>query len=94
MMIKNVIQRKNVMKISVNVSVKNPLKYHVCKKYYVWNPSTCDYEINKCLKNYADVKGHIIDWLTTGDEITELQKLCQQYKMDFYILNTILDTFC
>ena len=61
MMVKNVIQRKNVMKISVNGSVKNPLKYHVCKKYCVWNPSTCDYEINKCLKNYADVKGHIID---------------------------------
>ena len=72
------------------------------KKYYVLNPSTCDCKINKCLKNYADVKGHINDWLTTGDEITELQKLCQQflmikkkeaYKMDYYILNTILDTF-
>ena len=24
---------------------RNPQKHHVCKKYYIWNPTTCSSEI-------------------------------------------------
>ena len=39
-MVENVIQIKNVIKMNVNIC-KNPIKNHICKKDYLWNPSTC-----------------------------------------------------
>ena len=46
---------------------KKPIKHHVKKKDYIWNPSTCDIEIN-----YAQMT-HLIDDLTiTSNEIIDV----------------------
>ena len=40
LMVKNVIQIKSGIKVCVYVSVNIPAKHHVCKRDYVYNPST------------------------------------------------------
>ena len=41
-MVEIVIQIKSG--ITINVECKNPRKYHMCKKDYIWNPSACTCE--------------------------------------------------
>ena len=50
-MVENVIQIKGVIKINVDVSVKNII--HV-KKDYIWNPAKYSYENGKYLANIVD----------------------------------------
>ena len=45
---------------------KNSIKHSVCKKDYVWNPSTCACEIN-----YAYMESLIEDSVVTFDEIID-----------------------
>ena len=33
---------------------KNPKKHHWCKKDYIWNPATCNYEKGKYLASIID----------------------------------------
>ena len=40
LMVKNAIQIKSGIKVCVDVSVNIPTKHHVCKRDYVYNPST------------------------------------------------------
>ena len=40
LMVKNVIQIKSGIKVCVDVNVNIPTKHHVCKRDYVYNPST------------------------------------------------------
>ena len=48
---KNVIQINGGITINVDVSVK---KHYVCKKDYIWNPSTCSCENRKYLTSIID----------------------------------------
>ena len=45
--------------------VQSPIKHHVCKKNFVWNPSTCACEINRHLKSIAD------DFFITSIEVID-----------------------
>ena len=47
-------------------------KYHMCKKCYIWNLSTCTYENGKYLRCAID------DSVITCDEIITQQKTLQQ----------------
>ena len=50
-MVENVIQIKSVIKINVDVSVKNII---YVKKNYIWNPAKCSCENGKYLANIVD----------------------------------------
>ena len=52
-MVENVIQIKNVIKMNVNIC-KNPIKNHICKKDYLWNPSTCACENDEYSESIID----------------------------------------
>ena len=74
--------------------------YHKCKKDYSWNPSTCIFENSKHLKHYVNDRRivcdeviHVIDIVSTNVTSTisinsEDKKV--RYKMDCYILHTVL----
>ena len=40
---------ENVTQIKYGIECKNPKKYNVCKKGYVWNPTTRSCKNGKCL---------------------------------------------
>ena len=65
LMVKNVIQIKSGIKVCVDVNVNIPTKHHVCKRDYVYNPSTWACEISRYSKSITD------DLVITCDEIIE-----------------------
>ena len=86
-MVENVNQIKSGIKISLGVSVKNPIKHSVYEKGYVKNSSVCACKINKYLKDNDYMKSFIYDSLIIHDEINDKKST---YKMDYYILHAFL----
>ena len=60
------IQNKFEITVNADVGEKKSIKHHVCKKDYVWNPTTCALEINRYLESCVD------DLVIIGDEIIDI----------------------
>ena len=80
----NVTQTTGGIMINVDVSVK---KRHVCKKNYVWNLATCNWENGKYLANVMDDSAIICDRVIDGDagakSIDEVKSNDEETKSSF-----------
>lgn len=47
MKVEKLIQSKNGIMVSADMSVRKAVKYPVCKEDYAWNPSICACECDK-----------------------------------------------
>ena len=89
----NVIQINGGIAINVDASVKN----NVCKKYYVWNPTTCNCDNGKYLASIMDDSTIICDEVmktyeeikTVPSSFIEKNVTCKS-KYNFYILLAFL----
>ena len=71
---------------------KNTIKHHVCKKDYIWNPSTCNCQFDKYLKwNIGDSVNITCDKIIepTKTNVINLNNEEATFKMDNFCFTSI-----